>query len=106
MAAECSDSWLVPVSLSREQQWVVHAVLPDHVELAASAGTEPDELGCELGVLEALENGDSAFTLDELNRIRHELAAYARALDTPTRDRAVAEDLVEHLDGELTEQPA
>lgn len=106
MAAECSDARLVPFPLSRQQRWVVHAVLLNHVELASSAGTEPAELACELGILEALEAGDSAFTVSELDRIRHEVAAHARALDTPERDHDVAESLVTRIDGLLAQQPA
>lgn len=106
MPAECSDGRLVPFPLNRHERWVVHAVLLDHVELAVSAGVGPDELACELGVLEALEAGDSAFTVPELDRVRHEVAAYARALDTPDRDRETAAALVERLDGRLAKQPA
>lgn len=106
MSAECSDSRLVPVPLSREERWVVHTVLLDYVELASGAGAEPTELACELGVLEALEDGDSAFTVHELDRIRHEVAAYARALDTPERDRTAAGPLVDRLDGLLAQRAA
>lgn len=106
MAAECSDARLVPLPMTIEQRWVVHAVLLDYVELAADAGAAPEELTCELDVLEALEAGDSAFTVHELDRVRHEVAAYARASDTPERDRDTAGELVDRLDHLLATQPA
>lgn len=106
MTTGCSDARLIPLALSREQRWIVHAVLLEHVELARSVGTAPGELSCELGVLEALEAGDSAFTVDELDRVRHELASYVRAADTPDRDRPVARDMVDRLDGVLAARVA
>lgn len=106
MSAECSDARLVPLPLDREERWIVHTVLLDYVELAAAAGAEATELACELGVLQALEDGDSAFTVHELDRVRHEVAAYSRALDTPDRDRETARALVDRLDGLLAKRAA
>ena len=106
MSAECADSNLVPLPLTREEQWIVHAVLLDYVELAATAGADAADLSCELGVLAAIEEGELAFCPDELDRIRHEIAAASRALDTPERDREVAEDLVRRLDGVVNQRAA
>lgn len=106
MSAECADGRLVPLPIDREERWVIHAVLLNYVELASSAGLEADELTCELGVLEVLENGDSAFTVHELDRIRHEVAAHARALDSAERDRAVADGIVDSIDDKIARQPA
>lgn len=106
MSAECADGRLVPLPLDREERWVVHAVLLDYVETATMTGTDASALGCELSALWALENGDSAFTVDELDRIRHEVAAHGRAHDTPDRDRGIAQALVDRLDDRLATQPA
>lgn len=97
MSGDCAPGRLVPLPLDREERWIVHSVLLDYVELAGAAGAEAPDLACELAVLEAIEDGDSAFTAGELDRVRSELAAYARALDSPERDRATAEALVERL---------
>ncbi|MDZ7701999.1 MAG: hypothetical protein U5J98_07970 [Halobacteriales archaeon] len=106
MSVECESGRLVPLPLDREERWIVHSVLLDFVELASAAGTDAPDLSCELAVLEALEDGDSAFTVGELERVRYELAACARALDSPERDRSTAEALVERLDDRLARQPA
>ncbi len=106
MSADCATGRLVPLPLDREERWVVHHVLLNYVELASAAGTEQRRLSCELGMLEALEEGDSAFTATELERLRHELAAYSRALDSPERDRTVAKAIIERLDEGTARQPA
>lgn len=106
MSAECVDGHLVPLPLDREARWVVHKVFLDHVELASAAGVDSDELRCELGILEALEHGDSAFTVHELDRIRHEVAAYGRAFDSPKRDREVADGIVDLIETRIARQPA
>lgn len=105
MPSECTGGRLVPFPLDRAERWIVHAVLLDYVELAAARGAGPDDLGCELDVLEALEAGDSAFTAPELDRIRFRLAAYARAVDRPDRDRAMARDVVERLETQHLQLP-
>lgn len=106
MSADCADGRLVPLPLDREERWVLHSVLLDYVETAAATGMDADALCCELSVLEALENDDSAFTVEELDRVRHEVAAYGRALDTPERDREVARSIVDRLDDRLAVRSA
>lgn len=104
--SECTGGRLVPLPLDREERWVMHSVLLDHVELASANGAAPADVRCELDVLEALENGDSAFTTTELDRIRLRIAAYARAFDSPDRDRAVARAIVDRLQSRHPMLPA
>ncbi|WP_338740160.1 hypothetical protein [Haloplanus salilacus] len=71
------------VDCSREEAWVLHAAILDHVRRVVAADRSPDRA---MGVLERVEASDP---LDHADRslVRDALVAYLDG-DAPERDRA------------------
>jgi hypothetical protein len=71
------------VALSREEAWVLHAAVLDHVERTVAAGRSPDR------AMDALDRIEACDPLDATDRdlVRDALEAY----DAPTRDRPSVE---------------
>jgi len=68
------------VDLSREEAWVLHAAVLDHVERVVAAGQSPDRA---LTVLDRIESCESLDATDR-DLVREVLSTY----DAPDRDRA------------------
>ncbi len=86
------------LDLSREEQWVLHHVILDRMELEARApaDTNPPPVAV-YRVFEKLEAGTHRFSRCERQCLRDELDRYAEAADTPERDRPIAERLLDKL---------
>ncbi len=69
------------LDLTREQAWVAHAAVLDHLERAVGADDDPE---CHLAVLEALEAGDAEFERAELQVLADALRTHLK--DPPARD--------------------
>jgi len=84
------------VDLSREEAWVLHAAVLDHVERTVAAGHEPTRA---LAVLDRIESGDR---LDETDRsvARDALDTYLES--APARDRETAASIRDVLGAQLS----
>lgn len=71
------------VDLSREEAWVLHAAVLDHVERVVAAGETPDRA---LTVLDRIESCTALGATDR-DLVREALSAY----DAPERDRTSVE---------------
>ena len=85
----------VPLDLSPEEAWVVHAAVLAALERAAEDG---EDARCTVGLLETVE-GDRAFTPDELRSLRKVLRTYFT--DAPDRDRETTVSVLETVDAAL-----
>jgi len=87
------------LGLSREEQWVLHHVMLDSIEMESRApeSTDPPSLAV-YQVFEKLDTGTRRFTEHEHRCIRDELRRYADAEDTPDRDKPVAENILDQLE--------
>jgi hypothetical protein len=86
------------LSLTPEEQWVVHSALLDYVEVARREDTELPAPSVELTILERIEDGEWAFTAFELDRLRYECAHHAESQYAPEADREHARSVVEKID--------
>jgi hypothetical protein len=84
----------VPLDLSPEEAWVVHAAVLAALERAV----EDDDAWCTVGLLETVE-GDRAFTPDELRSLRKVLQTYFT--DAPDRDRETTVSVLDTVDAAL-----
>lgn len=86
------------IDLSREEQWVLHHVMLNRMELEvqAPADTDPPPIAV-YRVFEKLEAGTHRFSQCERQCLRDELHQYVGAMETPERDRPVAEQLLDKL---------
>ncbi|WP_251328716.1 hypothetical protein [Haloplanus pelagicus] len=84
------------VDLSREQAWVLHAALLDHVERTVDAGRSPDR------AVAILERTETCEPLDPADRalVRDALTTYLT--DAPARDRKPARAILTALDGQVS----
>lgn len=79
------------VDLSREQAWILHSALLDHIERLVAADRSPDHA---IDVLEQIETCDPLDTSDR--RLAHDaLSTYLD--DAPERDRDPARAALESL---------
>ena len=86
------------VELTREEQWVLHDVLLDRIEMELQLPAETDAPSLEVfRVFEKVESGSYRFSEEERQRIEEELRRYADARDTPERDVSVVERVVDRL---------
>lgn len=92
----------IRLDLSREEQWVLHHVLLDRIELEtrAPADTDPPPLG----VFQMFEKLDAhtdtemqQFTPGELRCLREELRQYATESNIPERDQDVVTRLLSRV---------
>ena len=86
--------------LSREEQWVLHHVLLDRIELEAKAPgeTEPPPLEA-FRLFEKLEAGELRFSSRERRCLCRELRRYVDAVTVPERDESVVRSLLETFEG-------
>jgi hypothetical protein len=73
------------IGLSREEAWVLHAVVLDHVERVVAAGGSPDR---SLTILDRIESRDPLDTAD-YDIVCEALSSY----DAPDRDRVPVESI-------------
>lgn len=85
----------VPLDLTLEERWVVHAAVLTVLERTAETA---DSAWCEVGLLEAVERDDE-FTPAELRSLRTALTRYL--IDAPPRDREAVESVLDTLDAAL-----
>lgn len=86
------------LNLSREEQWVLHHVMLDRIELELHAPetTDPPSIAV-YRVFEKLENGIHRFSQRERQCIKEELQQYADAAETPSQDRPIADRILTQL---------
>ena len=90
------------VTLSRDEQWVVHHVLASDIDEAIDDDEEPPTWALEL--LEAIEAGDGTEVLTgyQARRLYDAMTAYVDREDAPERDvvhgSSVVDRLEEHLE--------
>jgi len=77
------------LDLTRQEAWVIHAALLDHIERSLAEG---DEAPQSVSLLERMEADGDAFTPAQLRLLREALAEYL--VDPPARDRPTAERLL------------
>jgi len=85
------------LDLSREEAWVLHAAVLDHVERLVTADRSPDRAMAILDRVEACEPLDST----DRELVRDALAAYLD--DAPERDRTAVQEMLAALS---TRQPS
>lgn len=86
------------VDLTREEQWVLHDVILDRIEMELRVPEETDPPDPDLfRVFEKVEAGTYRFSEDERQCIETELRGYADARDTPERDLSVVERVVDRF---------
>jgi hypothetical protein len=87
------------LELTREELWVAHHVLLDRLELEAQAPTATDSPPLAIRrAFEKLDVGRYQLTRREHRYLRDELRQYAAAEETPTRDRPIAQRILEKLE--------
>lgn len=85
--------------LSREEQWVVHHVLLDRIEMELHAPESTDPPSPTVyRAFEKLEGDAARLSQSERECVRDELRRYVDADDTPERDRPVAKRVLWRLD--------
>lgn len=86
MSSSQPETETYEVTLSRDEQWVVHHVLSKRLDEALDADGTPPEWVLE--GIETLEAGDGTerLTGPQADRIYTELAAYVDRAETPDRD--------------------
>lgn len=85
------------LALSREEQWLLHHVMVDRMELEARS-PEADPPSVDVyRIFDKLEAGTHWFTRRECRRLRDELEGYVGARDTPERDRPTARAILDRL---------
>lgn len=88
----------VTLNLSREEQWVIHHVMLDRMELEAQAPTDTDPPPLEVyRVFEKLETSIHWFSQREGKCLRTELSQYDEAIDTPDHDKPITEQILNQL---------
>lgn len=87
------------LDLTREEQWVLHDVMLDRIEMELCVPKDAEPPAIEVfHVFEKLEAGTYQFSEAERQCIREELRRYANARDTPERDVSVIERVVDRLE--------
>lgn len=99
MSSSPPETETYEVTLSRDEQWVVHHVLSNRLDEAIDADEQPSEWVLE--AIEAVEtDGDSdRFTGRQVDRIYDRLAAYVDRKETPDRDVDHGSAVLERLEG-------
>lgn len=100
MSTPPSETERHEITLSREEEWVVHHSLVDRVEEALDAETPPPSWTLEL--IETIESGDDTelFTGRQVRRLVTLLTEYVDRVDTPSRDVEYGRAVLDRLDGD------
>ncbi|AGB38915.1 DUF7853 family protein [Natronococcus occultus] len=93
-----TDRQETTLNLSRAQQWVLHHVLLDRLELEANAPAATDPPSPAVyRAFDKLDHGCVRFTRRERHRLCEAVRQYADAAETPERDRPIAERVLAEL---------
>ena len=89
------------VTLSRDEQWTVHAVLAGYIDDALDEDENPPAWALEL--LEAIEAGDGTEVLtgSQARRLADAMGEYLDRERVPDRDRVHGSNVVDRLEGHL-----
>ena len=88
----------VTLDLSREEQWVIHHVMLNRIELELHAPETTDPPSITVyRVFEKPENSVHHFSEQEHQCIKAELQQYADAAETPSQDRPTARRILNRL---------
>lgn len=86
------------LTLSREEQWVVHHVMLDRIELETEASTDTDPPPLSVyHIFEKVDSGIFQFSQRERQCLENELSQYAEAGDTPDRDKSTTDQILTKL---------
>ncbi|ELY59075.1 DUF7853 family protein [Natronolimnohabitans innermongolicus] len=101
MSSQPPETETQEVSLSRDEQWVVHATLADYIDSAIDADETPPSWTLEL--LEAIEAGDGTEELTDrqARRLADAMIDYLGREDAPERDCVHGSDVVDQLEDGL-----
>ena len=84
--------------LSREEQWIVHHVLLDRMELEARAPVDAEPPPIEVfRIFEKIEAGVEQFSPKELQHLAEELSRYTERSEAPSQDRSTTQRLCSYL---------
>lgn len=94
-----NESGAVSIDFTWAEEWLVHHVVLDTMGLAAKEPTPraDDPPWRVVRILEAIEEGQYAFTLFELDFIRDACRAYANNLEGHTDDHEQAEAIIDQV---------
>ncbi|WP_224270840.1 hypothetical protein [Haloprofundus salinisoli] len=98
MPSITNDAPTVELELSLEEQWVVHHVLTEYIDVASGDDTELPKPVVEIALAEKVEAGTFAFTAFELEKLRFRCRFHARNDTAPDADRPVARALADRID--------
>lgn len=87
------------LDLSRDEQWLVHHIMLDHLGFGPSDDDGSDPFVCTLAIVEKIERDRMNFTRIELDQIRSGCRAYAESDLTPAQDVETALGLAKRIDG-------
>ncbi|WP_117595501.1 MULTISPECIES: DUF7853 family protein [Haloprofundus] len=100
MPSITNDAPTVELELSLEEQWVVHHVLTEYIDVASDESAELPKPVVEIALVEKIEAGTFAFTAFELEKLRFRCRFHARNDAAPAADRPVAQALADRIDHE------
>jgi hypothetical protein len=86
------------LGLSRDEQWILHHVMLDRIELEAQHPNDTDPPPFAVyRAFEKIEAGTHRFSWDEYQCLIDELHQYANSTHTPKRDQPIVEQLLNKL---------
>lgn len=97
MSSPSSETETYEITLSRDEQWVVHAVLADGIDDAIGDDESPPAWIVDL--LEAIETGDGTEVLtgSQARRLSEAMTAYLDREDTPDQDYVHGSNVLDRL---------
>ncbi|KTG07630.1 hypothetical protein AUR64_02945 [Haloprofundus marisrubri] len=98
MPSITNDAPTVELELSLEEQWVVHHVLTEYIDIASGEDADLPKPVVEIALAEKIEAGTFAFTAFELEKLRFRCRFHARNDASPDADRSVARSLADRID--------
>ncbi|WP_224450268.1 hypothetical protein [Haloprofundus salilacus] len=98
MPSITNDAPTVELELSLEEQWVLHHVLTDYIDVASGEGADLPKPVVEIALAEKIEAGTFAFTAFELDKLLFRCRFHARNDAVPDADRTVAQALADRID--------
>ena len=101
MSSQPPETETHEVTLSRDEQWVVHAVLADCIDDAIDSDETPPAWTLEL--LETVESGDDTEVLTGLQtrRLADVMGDYLEREEIPDQDRVHGSDVADRLEDHL-----
>lgn len=101
MSSQPPETETHEVTLSRDEQWVVHAVLAGYIDDAIDSDETPPAWAVEL--LDAVESADETEVLTgvQTRRLAEAMGDYLEREEIPDRDRVHGSDVADRLEGHL-----